>query len=151
MVPISRKLHNENGRLLSTLFTLWNRLAISFSKKPWNLVDEVLNDYNYTLTAIYILYQKLISIYRTELNQSTSKIWQSLFYCFGLITVRPILFRYLFNNTYWPFNNPPRREDFVILMIRYGTEVLIPCYIWRPSQNERISYNEEELTESKEK
>ncbi|EPY53243.1 hypothetical protein SPOG_05513 [Schizosaccharomyces cryophilus OY26] len=117
------------------------------------LIDEFLNDSSNNLIwmyAIYYLYQTYTSTTYMKSKYSIRLVKQSLFYCVGMITLRPFVSAYLTTVTLWtPVSLTPNVGDFIHWIIRYGAEVMIPCYIWRPSQNELVCYNEEEYTESK--
>ncbi|EPY51104.1 hypothetical protein SPOG_02283 [Schizosaccharomyces cryophilus OY26] len=117
------------------------------------LIDEFLNDSSNNLIwmyAIYHLYQAFTSGSCMKSKQSVRLVRHSLFYCVGMITLRPFVLSYFTTNSSWrPACIAPGIEDFIYWIIRYGAEVLIPCYIWRPSHNELVCYNEEEYIESK--
>ncbi|WBW71560.1 hypothetical protein SOMG_00186 [Schizosaccharomyces osmophilus] len=116
-----------------------------------DLINEFLNHSSDSMIwayAIYLLYQAYTSASSMKSTQTSRLIKHSLVYCVSMITLRPFVLAYFKTIFSWtPTAIEPGVEDFVRWSIRYTTEVLIPCYIWCPSQNERIAYKAEGSTE----
>ncbi|EPX71025.1 uncharacterized protein SOCG_01246 [Schizosaccharomyces octosporus yFS286] len=86
------------------------------------------------LASIFVLYKERNQVdFKSECSAKVCK--RSLTYCIVVFALRPMFISTSYYNTYYL-----RQYGFVYWLLRYIVEIIIPCYIWYPSQNEQLVY-----------
>ncbi|EPY51102.1 hypothetical protein SPOG_02281 [Schizosaccharomyces cryophilus OY26] len=91
------------------------------------------------LSSIYMLYKEQ-DHFNNKSERSAKVCKHSLIYCVAVFT-----FFYCtssFDKFFCYSRRSSLETDIIYWVIRYFIEIIIPCYIWYPSQNEQIAYKE---------
>ncbi|EPY53896.1 hypothetical protein SPOG_02879 [Schizosaccharomyces cryophilus OY26] len=135
------------GLIFPFLFRIFLRLYMLegrdyYHYEPLLLVDQWLNECASSIIWLFVIF--LLYKERTQKNKYSAKVCnRSLIYCISVICIFPFLFA--FNAIIidmLPFYEYVNEDSLVQWLIRYFIEVIIPCYIWNPFQNEYIAYRE---------
>ncbi|EPY52290.1 hypothetical protein SPOG_01625 [Schizosaccharomyces cryophilus OY26] len=105
--------------------------------EPIYLIDEWLNNFATNiiwLSSIYMLFKER-DHFNSKSERSAKVCKHSLIYCVAVFTLFPLT-RDAFEAISF------EADDIIYWVIRYFIEIVIPCYIWYPSQNEQIAYKE---------
>ncbi|EPY51590.1 hypothetical protein SPOG_00016 [Schizosaccharomyces cryophilus OY26] len=138
------------GLVFPFLFRIFLRLYMLegrdyYHYEPLLLVDQWLNESASRiiwLFVILLLYKERIQTnFKSEYSAKVCN--RSLTYCISIFSIVPLLFD--FNGLIidmLPFYEYVSKGSLVQWLIRYFIEVIIPCYIWNPFQNEYVVYRE---------